>query len=84
MTHYVPAFTSYHALVYTAVCGAPVHSRRMEQEHSAEPTCPKCQAWLEADEKEAAVLAARWDAEEDEKRRARITNASFEKAKVLI
>ena len=81
MTHYVPAFTSYRALVYVAICGAFVHSRRIQREHSAEPTCLKCLEWLDADAKEAAALAAKWTREEDEKRRARITNASFRQRK---
>lgn len=64
MTHYVPFFAEPHARYRTAVCGAHVFM----SEHSAEPSCPKCLAWLEADDAEAKALDAKWQAEENEKR----------------
>jgi len=46
-----------------------VYGRLVEMtEHSVEPTCPKCKAWVEADEVEARALAAKWDAEDAAKR----------------
>ena len=85
MTHYIPYFAeSSRPHVHFAVCGATVHAMEFYHVHSVTPKCSRCVAWLEADAKEAAALAARWDAEEDEKRRVRITNASLGKAKVSI
>ena len=59
-THYLPAFTSLRQRVQLAVCGRAINP----EQHSTEPTCPKCHAWLEADEAEARSLAAQWDAED--------------------
>lgn len=43
-SHYVPYFTT--SRYPTAVCG--LSQRFVTFEHSAEPTCPVCKAWLEA------------------------------------
>jgi len=42
MTHYVPSFTTINGRKRRTVCGVWVNV----DEHSAEPTCPECQAWL--------------------------------------
>ena len=67
MTHYIPAFTTVHQRLQMAVCGKIIDQR----EHSAEATCPRCAAWIDADEKEAAALSALWDREAEEKRAVR-------------
>lgn len=64
ITHYLPAFTSVRQRLQMAVCGKLIE----QHEHSAEPSCDKCQRWIDADEKEAKVLAAQWDAEDAAKR----------------
>lgn len=67
MTHYLPAFTTRHQRLQMAICGRII----TQHEHSAEPTCPRCLAWLEADAAEARALAALWDAETAQKRAVR-------------
>ena len=60
MTHYIPAYTERRlSRLQRAVCGVWIR----EQDHSAEPACAQCAAWLDADSREAAALAAKWDAE---------------------
>lgn len=71
-THYVAYFAEPHARYRTAVCGAHVFM----SDHSVEPTCPACAAWLAADEAEAKQLQLKWDAEEAEKRAALIQRKS--------
>lgn len=66
LTHYLPYFTERRRGALLAVCGASV----AWDEHSPEPTCPQCAAWIDADEKEAAALAAKWDREDAAKRAA--------------
>lgn len=67
VTHYVPAFTQPQPRrAQTAVCGQAVYAR----EHSSEPSCDKCQRWINDDEKDAAALQAQWDAEADAARAA--------------
>lgn len=61
LTHYVPPFTTRRSGVQMTACGVFVQAR----EHAVEPTCPKCHAWLEADEAEAKQLAAKWAAEDE-------------------
>ncbi len=58
MTHYIGFFTT--SRWPRSVCG--LSSRFVTFEHSPEPTCPKCAAWLLADPKEAAALSAQWAA----------------------
>ena len=67
MTHYLPYFTTRRHGGQQAVCGRVIDAH----EHSPDPTCPKCQAWIDADEKEAAALAAQWDAEAAQKQAVR-------------
>ena len=67
VTHYIPAFTSMHQRLQMAICGRII----AWNEHSPEPTCPRCAAWIDADEKEAAALSALWDREAEEKERMR-------------
>ena len=62
-TCYIPAFTSVHQRLQMAICGRIIDWR----EHSPEPTCPRCLAWLEADEAEAKALSALWDREAADK-----------------
>jgi hypothetical protein len=57
MSHYIPYFAVEASVAYNpnaqpsrylrAVCGAVVPFK----DHTIEPTCPKCAAWLEADAK---------------------------------
>ena len=68
MSHYISDFTSRRHTIRLAVCGKLIDTR----EHSPEPDCEKCSAWVDADEKEAATLAARWDEEAEAERIARI------------
>lgn len=42
MLHYLPAFTRTDGVRQQAVCGRYV----FPMEHSTEPTCPACRAWL--------------------------------------
>lgn len=65
MTHYVPPFTEGKGCYQRSVCGAVIDTLRY---HSAEPTCSKCAAWLEADATETAALEAAWQREDDAKR----------------
>jgi len=44
-THYIPSFTVARGHQQQAVCGAWAETA---SQHSAEPTCPKCAAWLAA------------------------------------
>jgi hypothetical protein len=57
--HYVPFFAVPRGRLHMAVCGRIVSML----EHSAEPDCPKCKAWVEADDAEAKALAQKWDEE---------------------
>lgn len=68
VTHYVPYFTEPHRdrSLRTAVCGQLI---RMS-EHAVQPSCARCEAWIEADNKEAKTLAAKWDREDAAKRAA--------------
>lgn len=50
-THYIPAFTQRRRGGQVAVCGATVSAR----EHTVEPSCPACQAWLARDASESAT-----------------------------
>lgn len=60
-SHYIPYFAEMiRACVYRAVCGRSI----LEREHSADPSCSRCKAWLEADDQLAHELAAKWDAED--------------------
>lgn len=43
LSHYLPAFTVRRAHLQKAVCGVMVDLRQ----HSTEPACAACQAWLE-------------------------------------
>jgi hypothetical protein len=54
VTHYIAAFTSFDGLRQMAVCGLPV----LAAQHSAEPTCYRCQEWFKAIEREPAVKPA--------------------------
>lgn len=49
-SHYIPHFTRTDGRVQRAVCGEMIHA----VDHTAEPTCPRCKAWIEADAAEAA------------------------------
>lgn len=55
-THYVPYFVE--SRWPRAVCGQSARFQTIE--HATEPTCPRCQAWLEADVAQAAALEALW------------------------
>ena len=66
-TCYIPAFTTIHQRLQMSICGRIIDQR----EHSSEPTCPRCRAWLEADEAEAKALSALWDREAADKAEAR-------------
>lgn len=68
MSHYIADYASQHQHLRLAVCGKLIDTR----EHSPEPDCEKCSAWVDADEKDAAALAAQWDEEAEAKRIARI------------
>ena len=67
MTHFIPGLTSAKQRLGMAICGRIIDWG----EHSISPTCPRCAAWLEADEQEAAALSALWDREAEEKAMAR-------------
>lgn len=58
-THYLPVFTQQRARTQRAVCGVYVAPK----EHSSEPTCPDCRAYLERQEAEDADTAAALEAE---------------------
>lgn len=62
-THYLPFFAEPRGRYGLAVCGKVIRAA----EHDVEPDCPKCVAWLKADDAEAKALGAKWDAEEAEK-----------------
>ncbi len=64
MSHYVLDFLSTRHRLQHAVCGALVNTMH----HSPLQTCPQCEAWLQADDHEAAALTAKWEAEEAVKR----------------
>ena len=63
MTHYLPAFTTYRLSRQRAVCGAFI----APAQHSTEPSCAACVAWLEADDKVVLALREKWDGEDVEK-----------------
>jgi uncharacterized paraquat-inducible protein A len=65
-SHYLPAFTTRRQRVQMAACGTFINP----EEHSQEPTCARCKAWLDADTEEAAALAKLWDLEAETKRNA--------------
>ncbi len=44
-THYIPYFTREYGRQRETVCGAHV----LPSEHSTEPNCPACRAWLVQD-----------------------------------
>jgi hypothetical protein len=44
-THYIPPYTRVNGRKQETVCGTWITAR----EHSKEPTCPACAAWLEQD-----------------------------------
>jgi len=50
-SHYIPYFTTENGPKRSTVCGLWIDKR----DHTAEPTCPDCQAWLADD---AAQLQA--------------------------
>lgn len=56
ITHYIPPFTETRGRgihqMQRAFCGAWVE----EAQHSAEPSCERCQEFLEADAKQLALL----------------------------
>lgn len=64
MTHYLPAFTTYRMSRQRAVCGAFI----APTQHSAEPSCPHCEAWLQADDRVVLALREKWDQEDAERR----------------
>lgn len=43
LTHYIPYFTTENGRKRSTVCGLFIDCR----DHTAEPTCPDCQAWLQ-------------------------------------
>jgi hypothetical protein len=49
-THYIPYFTRADGKVQRAVCGEMIHA----VDHTSDPTCPQCKAWIDADAAEAA------------------------------
>ncbi len=62
MTHYIPPYTTEQPDgSQQAVCGVFVHG------FSTEPTCPECQAWLQADADTLDALT-RWSKSVDAQR----------------
>lgn len=59
-THYLPKFVE--SRWPRAVCGQSARFQVID--HSTEPTCPRCAAWLEADHEQAAALEALWKLDE--------------------
>lgn len=59
MTHYIPFFTTRRHGLQRAACGEPVDRRQ----HSCEPECPECAAWLAADAVETNQTAKALEAE---------------------
>lgn len=55
-THYIPYFTRTDGRVQRAVCGEMIHA----VDHTPEPTCPQCKAWIDAD----AATAAQYESVE--------------------
>ena len=66
MTHYLPYFTQYQRDRQRAVCGAFI----TEKDHSAEPSCPQCLAWIQQDTIDTLALVDKWDREAAEKAKA--------------
>ena len=58
MTHYLPYFTQYRLHQQRAACGVFIE----EKDHSPEPSCPQCLAWIQQGLKdtEAIVMAEDW------------------------
>lgn len=59
VSHYVPYFTVQRNRWLRAACGVFVG----RDEHTPEPTCPRCQAWLEAEPPKASDLEQQWNAQ---------------------
>lgn len=76
MTHYILPFTSTRGREQRTACGVWV----TWDQHTVEPECPQCRAWLEADDAEAKQLNLKWEAEAVEARAARIANAALPQA----
>lgn len=62
-THYFAVFAERDERWKRSVCGQSTRFQTLE--HSAEPTCARCQAWLTADRDGAAALEALWAREAD-------------------
>ncbi len=54
MSHYICAYTRTNGRKQETACQTWAEAR----EHSAEPTCPLCAAWLQQDAEEAEQVAA--------------------------
>lgn len=63
MTHYLPSFVE--SRWPRAACGQSARFQILD--HSTEPECPCCQAWLEAGPTEAEALVTLWEMEAREK-----------------
>lgn len=57
-THYIPAFTTNVGPLQRAVCGAYVEPRT---QHSTEPDCEACAAWLNPPERAPYCMACGYD-----------------------
>ena len=64
ISHYIPAFTKTRGhgehMEGRAVCGSWTGWRN----HSIEPRCPDCAAWLEQDAVDTEALVKQWAAED--------------------
>lgn len=61
MTHYIACFPERDGRWQRSVCGQSARFQVID--HSTEPTCPRCAAWLEADHEQATALEALWQLE---------------------
>ena len=66
MTHYLPYFTQYLFHQQRAACGLFIE----ETDHSPEPSCPQCLAWIQWDPAEHEEPRAAWEVAAAKKARA--------------